>query len=79
MEQVITAKSYDETVKLIYKYIEWEQASKEEKDKLASLFTRLTVEKEDPIKIHEEVHKITYNIWYRGYIDHERGYMCIIF
>jgi hypothetical protein len=78
MEQVIACKRYDQSIILIHNYIECVYASQEEKDELSSLYKRLTIDKEDPIRIYDIVHNLTYSIWYKGYLEHERGYMCII-
>lgn len=79
MEQVIASKRYEEAVKFIQKYVEVSETNKEEKQELVSLYHRLTVDKEDPVVIYNRVHNLTYGIWLRGYIEHERGYMlCVI-
>jgi hypothetical protein len=77
MEQAIASKRYNEAIKMIHNYIECTYASQEQKDELASLYKKL-IDKEDPIEIYDKVHHLTYSIWYQGYIEHERNYMCII-
>jgi hypothetical protein len=75
MERVIADKRYNESVAYIQKYIEDRGATDEQKEELADLYKRLTVDKEDPLIIYERVHNLTHGIWFKGYMEHERRYM----